>query len=245
MLWRFAIGGALVVAVTAASPAVAQPRCGGVRAGPDALGPPTSALAWRARLVDRVPVRRYLGRPPATTVDPDAAEAVLVLDAREDARGRCWLRVRLPARPNAASGWISAERVRLLATRWRIVVDRARRSVTLLRDGRKVLRTGAVIGTSGTPTPKGLFAVTSVWRNPADDFLGTWILPLTAHSNVLKTYDGGDGRVALHGRGGASLLDPLGSAASHGCVRLTNAEIGRLVRRVGVAALPGVPVRVM
>jgi len=29
----------------------------------------------------------------------------------------------------------------------------------------------------------------------------------------LATYDGGDGRVALHGRGGASLLDPLGSAA--------------------------------
>ncbi len=99
-----------------------------------------------------------------------------------------------------------------------------------------------MIGTAGTPTPTGLFAVASVWRNPPDDFLGAWILPLTAHSDVLKTYDGGDGRVALHGRGGASLAAPLGSAASHGCVRLANADISRVVRLIGRTALPGTPV---
>ena len=70
------------------------------------------------------------------------------------------------------------------------------------------------------------------------------MLPLTAHSEVLKTYDGGDGRVALHGRGGASLSAPLGSAASHGCVRLANDDIARLVRRIGRAGLPGTPVRI-
>ena len=79
---------------------------------------------------------------------------------------------------------------------------------------------------------------------PVDDFLGSWVLPITAHSDVLKTFDGGDGRVALHGRGGASLNDPVGSAASHGCVRLRNADITGLVRRVGATQLPGTPVRI-
>ncbi len=32
--------------------------------------------------------------------------------------------------------------------------------------------------------------------------------------------------MALHGRGGKSLLDPLGSARSHGCVRMANSAIG-------------------
>jgi len=67
---------------------------------------------------------------------------------------------------------------------------------------------------------------------------------LTAHSDVLQRYDGGDGRVALHGRGGDSLRDPLGSAASHGCVRLTNTAIAGIVRRIGVDAIAGTPVRI-
>jgi hypothetical protein len=239
----FVVAAAVLALAATASPAVAAPRCGAARAAADALGPPTGRLAWRARLLGVTPVRRQLARPPARAIDPRDATAVLVLGARR-ARGRCWLRVRLPARPNTAAGWINAERVRLRATPWRIVIDRRRRSVTLLRSGARVARATGVIGTSGTPTPAGLFAIASVWRNPPRDFLGAWILPLTAHSRVLETFDGGDGRVALHGRGGASLSDPLGSAASHGCVRLANADIGRLVRRVGVAALPGTPVRI-
>jgi lipoprotein-anchoring transpeptidase ErfK/SrfK len=78
------------------------------------------------------------------------------------------------------------------------------------------------------------------WRARA--FLGSWVLALTAHSRVLAHFDGGDGRVALHGRGAASLADPLGTAASHGCVRLSNAAIDWLVRRIGLTALPGTPV---
>ncbi len=74
-----------------------------------------------------------------------------------------------------------------------------------------------------------------------DQFVGSWVLPLTAHSNVLRSFDGGDGQVALHGRGGASLLDPLGSARSHGCVRLANSAIAWIAAHVPV----GTPVRVL
>ncbi len=85
-------------------------------------------------------------------------------------------------------------------------------------------------------------------RGPAVDsaagrpraFEGPWVLPLTAHSTVLKHFDGGDGQVALHGRGGASLADPLGSARSHGCVRLANQAIDWIAGHVAV----GTPVRI-
>jgi hypothetical protein len=49
--------------------------------------------------------------------------------------------------------------------------------------------------------------------NPGD-FLGSYILPITAHSNVLLEFGGGDGRVDIHGRGGASLLDRSGPRAA-------------------------------
>ena len=71
-------------------------------------------------------------------------------------------------------------------------------------------------------------------------FLGPWALHLTAFSPTLLDYGGGPGQVALHGRGGASLADPLGSARSHGCIRIPNIGI-RLLARV---AREGTPVEI-
>ncbi|MBC7461240.1 MAG: L,D-transpeptidase, partial [Thermoleophilia bacterium] len=49
-------------------------------------------------------------------------------------------------------------------------------------------------------------------------------------------------RVGIHGRGGESLQDALGTASSHGCVRTDNATVNRLVRLIGLPNLLGVPV---
>ena len=68
--------------------------------------------------------------------------------------------------------------------------------------------------------------------------------PITGHSDVLQQFDGGDGTVGIHGRGGASLLDPLGTASSHGCIRVGNSSIDWLVGLIRGWALPGIPVRV-
>jgi lipoprotein-anchoring transpeptidase ErfK/SrfK len=96
-----------------------------------------------------------------------------------------------------------------------------------------------VVGADVTPTPAGSFAVADKLQLTDDQhFLGSWVLPLTAYSDVLQTFDGGIGQIALHGRGGASLLQPVGTAASHGCVRIENTQIGRIA-----AAVPtGTPV---
>jgi hypothetical protein len=261
---------ALVALAPGAGPLYADglggPGCTASAAGHhEHVGRPTDRLAWRARVLSVSPVheqpsarperayrqlRRLSARSSAAMrkrlplLTSAAAPWVLVLGARRDTGGRCWLQVRLPWRPNDAAGWVDAEHVLVRPTRWRLLVSLAARTVTLYRAGVYVYRARVVIGARNTPTPRGLFAIASVWRSPAASFLGSYILPLTAHSNALSHFDGGDGLLAIHGRGGASLLDPLGSASSHGCVRLANAAIDEIVRLIGRAQLPGTPVRV-
>ena len=90
-----------------------------------------------------------------------------------------------------------------------------------------------MIGKPATPTPRGLFAVAAIVpQTDPNGFLGPDALHLTAHSNVLDNYGGGPGRVAIHGRSGASLADPLGSARSHGCVRIDNNWVTYLAAHV-------------
>jgi len=207
---------------------------------PRAVAAPTRASAWIARLVARTPAwdaPRAEGTP--YMLSPlgrwtGGPVGLLVLETHGD-----WVRVLLPGRPNGSSKWIKADRVRLVRTRWRVEIDLSERRLTLLRDGRVRRRFGSVVGAPGTPTPRGRFAIYETARQPdARGFLGPYALHLTAHSDVLDDYGGGPGRVAIHGRGGSSLADPLGSARSHGCIRVDNGAV-RLLARV---LAPGVPV---
>ena len=239
---------AAVVALAAAPPpASAAPECGARRATATELGEPAAHTAWRARLIARTRLWRSVPAPGDEnrgTIGPRQASWLLVLRAARDRDGGCWLRVQLPSRPNDAAAWVDADRVALRPTPWRIVVSRRARTLAVHREGVRLRRFRVVVGAPPTPTPRGLFSVVGVWPwNPAD-FLGSYILPLTAHSNVLQEFGGGDGRVGIHGRGGSSLIDRLGSARSHGCVRLANRAIEWLVRKVGAGRLPGIPVRV-
>jgi L,D-transpeptidase-like protein len=155
--------------------------------------------------------------------------------------GRRWLAVRLPERPNASLGWIRADVTRIVSTPWRLTISTGRATVTVSRSGREVHRFRAVVGKPSTPTPRGLFAIDERIRQPAGSELGPWALFLTAHSRVLRNYGGGPGRVAIHGRAGPLLASPLGSAASHGCIRVENSWIRWLSR----IAIEGTPVQVV
>jgi lipoprotein-anchoring transpeptidase ErfK/SrfK len=233
----------------ASSPAAPAPACGtGTGAATETdVGRPTSKLAWRAKLLE--PAEAYgklslAGTPRGGFPTRPSPSWLLVLAAARDHRGRCWVQVRLPERPNDAAGWIDTGPLLLRPTAWRIDVSLATRTLTLDHAGVTRRRIGVVIGAPATPTPTGLFAIIGAWPSPPDAFLGSWILALTAHSDVLHQFDGGDGRVGIHGRGGTSLLDPLGSARSHGCVRLANTAIDWLVRTIGPTQLPGTPVQI-
>lgn len=233
------------VAGTLAAPA-------GARADEPALVPaPTLKRAHVAKILvptvaRRAPGRgRVVARVPVQAPWGGGANRLLILESALVAGAghepRLWLRVRLPKRPNGAAGWIRADHAIVLSTPWRIHVSLSRRRVTVLKAGRTVRRLRAVVGAPGTPTPTGDFAVYEVVRQPdPDGFLGPWALHLTAFSRVLEDFGGGPGRIGLHGRGGASLRDPLGTARSHGCVRLPNAAIRFLARVAGA----GTPVRI-
>ena len=208
---------------------------------------PTRAEAWVARIVApaagyaRAGGTRVIARLGVTARWAGGPNQLLVLAARHDAAGRLWLRVRLARRPNDANAWIRGNRTVLKRTRWRVEIDVGDRTVTVLRANRVRHRFRAVVGAPATPTPVGRFAIAEVVReaDPAG-FLGPWALHLTAHSDVLDDYGGGPGTVAIHGRGGASLRDPLGSARSHGCIRIDNRPIRYLARHL----VPGTPVNI-
>jgi lipoprotein-anchoring transpeptidase ErfK/SrfK len=227
---RAAIAAALVLAIPATPAQATGPRA------------PTSKESWIAHVVAPTAATRRPGRGRIVARIGTHAPwnggpvGMLVLAVHER-----WLQVLLPQRPNGATGWIPLARTVTRATPWRITVSLHARRVRLLRRGTVVASSRAVIGKPTTPTPRGRFAIAE--RVPQPDshgFLGPWALLLTAHSNVLDDYGGGPGRVAIHGRDGASLLDPLGSAASHGCIRVPDTFVRLLARH----AREGTPVDV-
>lgn len=152
--------------------------------------------------------------------------------------GASWLRVRLPGRPNGHGGWISAERTKRSSTDWHIVVKRSTRRVTVYRGGRirRIFR--AVVGRPSTPTPKGTFFVEEAVALSPYDAGGPFALATSARSNVFQEFAGGPGQVGIHGTD--NLPGALGTAVSHGCIRLGARAITWLARRIGA----GVPLTI-
>jgi lipoprotein-anchoring transpeptidase ErfK/SrfK len=206
----------------------------------------TPKLAHVARVVAPTWARREAGKIPAVMKVSPLAEwgggrvQYLVLRSKL-VDGRRWLRVRLPERPNDAAGWVPADLTRDSTTPWRIVVSTSEARLTVERAGGKVVSFPVVVGKPSTPTPHGLFAIDEPIRQPSGSELGPWALFLTAHSRVLDDYGGGPGRIAIHGRAGPLLADPLGTAASHGCIRIPNPRVSWLAR----IAINGTPVEVV
>ena len=168
----------------------------------------------------------------------DEQTVLPVLGERLDSGGERWLNVRLPGRPNGQTGWIKQRGTRAGMTRWHIVVDTATRRVTAYKNGRPQRAFKAVVGKPSTPTPHGEFFVEESIQLPADDAGAPFALALSARSDVLQEFDGGPGQIALHGLDNVGGV--LGTAASHGCVRLADATMRWLVTRIG----PGVPVTI-
>jgi len=149
--------------------------------------------------------------------------------------GAQWLHVMLPGRPDGLAGWITQSGTRLLVTPWRIVVDLAARRVKAYRDGRLTGDFKAVVGKPSTPTPTGEFFVEETLRMAPSEPGGPYALALSARSNVFQEFEGGPGQIAIHGR--ENLGGTLGTAASHGCIRLATGSIDWLAERI-VAGTP-------
>jgi hypothetical protein len=137
-----------------------------------------------------------------------------------------WVRVYLPTRPNGATGWVRARAVRVLRNPYRIVVRLRTHKLYLFRGTKRVVSGKTVTGRPSLPTPVGMYYVVDLLKPPdPNGAYGPYTFDLSAHSNVLKTFAGGDGHVAIHGTNEPGLL---GQSVSHGCIRVSNAVIRRL-----------------
>jgi len=229
------------LAVVAALVLVAATRAGTVTAS-TATPAPTQALA--ALLT----AHEALSRPTAGSAPLELVQAqrpltgertvLPVLGHKTDAAGRRWLHVMLPGRPNGSTGWIARSGTVSSTTPWHIVVDTGRRRVTVYLSGRPEHVFKAIVGKPSTPTPQGSFFVEEAVQLRASDVGAPFALALSARSDVLQEFDGGPGQIALHGL--MNIGGVLGTAVSHGCVRLDNDAMHWLVVRIG----PGVPVTI-
>lgn len=189
-----------------------------------------------ARPDSRSARRAWVERKRPITLGPTVLP---VIGRRTDAGGTRWLRVRLPGRPNNSAGWIRKARTTRSSTPWHLVVDLSERRTTIYRSGRAVRSFSAVVGASRTPTPRGPYFVEETVLLRAWDVGAPFALALSARSYVLQEFAGGPGQIAVHGV--RNVGGTMGTAASHGCVRLDTAAITWIGKRIG----PGVPVTIV
>lgn len=172
-----------------------------------------------------------------TLAHPQPSGAPLVFLVQAQRPG--WLKVLLPVRPNGSSGWIRAAQVRLSYHDFRIVVRLGAHTITVYQGRRVIDREPVGIGQKDTPTPGGLYYTKELLRPPnPNGVYGAYTYVLSGFSNVLRSFNGGDGVIGIHGTNDPS---GLGKDVSHGCIRMSNAGITKLAR-----VLPlGVPVEIV
>jgi lipoprotein-anchoring transpeptidase ErfK/SrfK len=165
------------------------------------------------------------------------AGAALVLLVAEEQDG--WLKVLLPVRPNGTFGWVQTKQVRLSHHDYHIVVALKAHTITVYDGGKVINREPVGLGKRQTPTPGGLYYTTELIRPPnPNGAYGPYAYALSGLSEVLRTFNGGEPFLGIHGTN-----DPagLGKNVSHGCIRMSNAGIRRLAKLLPL----GVPVIVV
>lgn len=157
------------------------------------------------------------------------SEVYLLLSGFVDAAGREWTKVRIPGRPNGRTGWMPRELLGAFRhTRWRILVNRARRTMRVYYDGhlRKVFPVG--VGKPSTPTPPGHFWLRERFKLSRGSPYWPYALGTSDYS-TLSEWPGG-GVVGIHGDFGEPWKIP--GDPSHGCIRMRDPDIGWLGPRV-------------
>lgn len=155
------------------------------------------------------------------------------------ARDGDWLQVSMPTRPNGSTGFVHSSDVDLGKFDHRIDVDLAARRLRVGDvSGAVVIDTPVAIGSPQNPTPTGHFYVTDVIdTSNAGGAYGPFALGLSAHSNTLSEFAGGDGEIGIHGTNEPS---SIGNAVSHGCVRVPNDVVRQLASMLAL----GTPVTI-
>jgi lipoprotein-anchoring transpeptidase ErfK/SrfK len=174
--------------------------------------------------------------PAQTLPNPRPLGGPLVLVVTKQQAG--WLHAELPVRPNGSTGWIKASDVSLTHHDYRIVVSLGQHQIWVYQGSTLLDNEPIGVGTGATPTPGGAyFTADFVQITQAGSPYGPYAYGLSGFSDVLTSFGGGPGQLAIHGTNDPS---GLGQDVSHGCIRMSNAGITKLA---GILPI-GVPVTV-
>ena len=248
---------AATIAVTAGASAQAQAPASPPVPAPTAPAPPPDPQPpARVRLSDETTTTRWAhavtravaySKPSAAArpagrlrllTEDGFPEVYLALVRRQPPGGAAWIRVRLPQRPNAVTGWVRRGALsEFHRVHTQLVVDRARMRITLFERGRVRFRAPVGIGAPPTPTPSGRFWIRERFHVHGNPLYGTRAMGTAAYSDALTDWPGG-GVIGVHGTAEPGLIP---GRPSHGCIRLRNADMERLYRRTPI----GTPLRIL
>jgi lipoprotein-anchoring transpeptidase ErfK/SrfK len=193
-------------------------------------------------IVPEIPVYAAPGdvEPLVTLTNPTPEDVPLTLLAKAPGPPG-WLQVQYNRRPNGAVGFIEASTVMLRGVENRIVVSIGAKTLTVYSgtSDQAVFQASVATGAPRTPTPTGDFYVDIVVETgrPAGVY-GPYQLSVAAFSDVLQSFAGGPGQMAIHGTNQPSLI---GQAVSNGCIRMSNDDVTTLT----TYAPAGTPVTVV
>jgi hypothetical protein len=241
-------------ASTTTAPAVAAPS---TTPPTTATVPPTSTVPEKVETetldVESLPEGSslVLGAREAVPVyaEPGATEAIqslepttilgttTVLPVLEGPRAG-WARVMLPIRPNGSEGWVRTDGMVMFVVEGSLLIDLSDRTLTYQVGSSEVLSTEIGVGSNRHPTPTGKFFVTdTVTMADPNSTWGPHALGLSARSDTITEYNGGDGIIGIHGTNSPW---SIGQASSLGCVRVPNDVITSLHQKVRL----GTPVEI-
>lgn len=133
-----------------------------------------------------------------------------------------WLHVKVNVRPNGATAWIHRSDVNIRHISNRIVVEVGVRRLTVYHGNDVLAQHTVAVGAPSGPTPTGEFYVdATVHIANTGGVYGPGQMSVSGFSNVYQHFGGGVGQIAIHGTNNPGAM---GSAVSHGCIRMQNPD---------------------
>nr|MDQ3383525.1 L,D-transpeptidase [Actinomycetota bacterium] len=201
---------------------------------PEPVAAPASGSAAGALDAEVVVYDAPSGTATQTFANPTASGAPLTFMVTSTADE--WVQVQLPVRPNGSTGWVRSQDVTVFDVDYVLKVSTADNTLDVYLDGALIHSFSVATGTGETPTPLGTYYLTELIA-PTNSGYGPYAYGISAFSEVLNEFLGGPGQIGLHGTDDSG---SIGQAVSHGCIRLSNADITTLA-----ALLPlGTPIQI-
>jgi lipoprotein-anchoring transpeptidase ErfK/SrfK len=165
-----------------------------------------------------------LKNPRLINDDPNAKVPLVMLV--EDQQGD-WLKVSLPVRPNGSTGWVKKSDFNLTDHDYRMEIALSDFNLKAFRGDEQIFDAKIGVAMDNTPTPNGTYYTTELLEPPdPKGAYGPYAIGLSGHSDVLTTFDGGPGQLGIHG---TNEPQNIGKKISHGCIRLKNEDVTKLV----------------